>query len=67
VGKLLIGRTENRELAVGVARETGVKWLNVRWVRAHFERQDVGPEWNSSGRCQDEDLLGAKIDLSALT
>jgi hypothetical protein len=38
VEKLVVGRTENRELVVGVAREMGVKELGVRWVRAHFER-----------------------------
>jgi hypothetical protein len=36
---LSIGRTENQELAVGVARAMGVKTLSVRWVRAHFERE----------------------------
>jgi len=41
VEKLLIGRTKNRELAVGVAREMGVKWLGMRWVKAHFEREEA--------------------------
>lgn len=50
---LLIGRTENKELTVGVAKEMGVKCFGVRWVRARFEKKGVE--------------LGAKIDLSALT
>jgi hypothetical protein len=62
---LSIGRTESQELAVGVARAMGVKTLSVRWVRAHFEREEAEPRWNSGGWVQDEDMLGAKIELSA--
>jgi hypothetical protein len=62
---LSIGRTESQELAVGVARAMGVKTLRVRWVRAHFEREEAEPRWNSGGWVQDEDMLGAKIELGA--
>jgi len=43
----------------------GVKTLSVRWVRAHFEREEAEPRWNSGGWVQDQDMLGAKIELSA--
>ena len=50
---------------MGVARAMGVKTLSVRWVRAHFEREEAEPRWNSGGWVQDQDMLGAKIELSA--
>jgi hypothetical protein len=67
VQTLCIGRTENQELAVGVARVMRVHTLGVRWARAPFESEQVEPRWNSGGWVQDEDLLGAKIDLSTLS
>jgi hypothetical protein len=61
---LSIGRTENQQLAVGVARQMRAKVLRVRWVRLHFERGKLEPRWNSGGWVQDEDMLGAEIHLS---
>jgi hypothetical protein len=43
VEKHSIGRTEDQELAVGVAGYMGVNKL--RWVRAHFERE-MELRWN---------------------
>jgi hypothetical protein len=65
VEKLSIARTESKELAMSLAREMEVKELSVKWVRAYFEQEEEDPRWNTDGWVQDEDFLGAKIDLTA--